>query len=33
MLAPIIQPKFINPLPSPMRIDAIEGGTFTIEMK
>ena len=33
MLDPRTQPKFINPLPSPMRIDATEGGTFTIEMR
>lgn len=33
MLDPRSQPKFINPLPSPMRIDATEGGNLTIEMR
>lgn len=33
MLNPRTQPKFINSLPSPMRIDATEGGIFTIEMR
>ena len=33
MLDPRTQPKFINSLPSPMQIDATEGGTFTLEMR
>ncbi|BAZ31551.1 multicopper oxidase type 2 [Cylindrospermum sp. NIES-4074] len=33
LLDPIIQPKFINSLPTPSKINATQGGTFNLEMK
>ena len=33
LLDPVTQPKFVNPLPSPVRIDATDGGEVTIEMR
>jgi spore coat protein A len=33
LLDPAIQPKFVNPLPIPARIDATRGGFFVMDMK